>query len=453
MIMTVLLYNFDPHLGKRLTRIMSQPFTNDCTGVTMEKKHITRLRELAKQVKEIAELPIQQTNIKLWQSVNDLNMIRPVTYVRDYPLYLIKYKDELTTSIEDEALRKLEMDMLLRIYEWKHLRCDRVIEPIIKCHAVIEDSLFGIEATTSVVSSEFIHREEYSQVKHFKPQIKIEEDLELIKTPMVSYDETATMKKYHAMREIFDGILDVKLFGRAYFHCVLWDDLLTWMGLSEGLYNFVSQPEMMHKAAHIYIDAQISRAKQYERLGILSSNNGNENIGHNGLGFTTQLPPPPFGGMGARLCDIWGQNSDQILTSVSPVMSDEFAFAYEKKWADLFGLHSYGCCERLDHKINELRAGFHNLRKISVSPFSNLEAAMEKIGDDYVVAFKPNSIYLAGEIWDKAALKKELIDVCRLARKYNSNVEIDMKTLISLNGEPQRLWEWCDMAHDIVSHY
>jgi hypothetical protein len=41
----------------------------------------------------------------------------------------------------------------------------------------------------------------------------------------------------------------------------------------------------------------------------------------------------------------------------------------------------------------------------------------------------------------------------RLARKYRCNVEIDMKTLISLNGEPERVWTWCDMASELVRSY
>lgn len=419
----------------------------------MEKKDVARLRELASQVREIADLPIQQTNKKLWQGVNDLNSVRPVTYVRDYPIYLIQYGDELTTTIEDPELKSFELDLLLRIYEWKHLRCDRVIEPTIKCNVVFNDTGFGIETTSTVRESKFVEGKEIRGSKHFDAQIKNEDDLSMIKTPVVTYDKEATMKRYNMMKEIFDGILEVKLFGKAYFHYVLWDDLLTWMGLSEGLYNFALEPEFMHKAADVYTKASIARAKQYESLGILSSNNGNENIGHNGLGFTTKLPPAPESGIGAKLSDIWGQSTDQILTSVSPAMSEEFAFEHEKVWADMFGLHSYGCCERLDHKIKELTAGFSNLRKISVSPFTKLEEAMEKIGSDYVVCFKPNSNYLVGPTWEKETLRKELINVCSLARKYNSHVEMDMKTLITLNGEPQRLWEWCDMAYDIVSNY
>ena len=70
------------------------------------QKEIVRLRELAKQIREIAELPIQENNRRLWTAVNDLHMIRPVIHVRDYPHYLIRYEDELTTTVEDEYLEE-----------------------------------------------------------------------------------------------------------------------------------------------------------------------------------------------------------------------------------------------------------------------------------------------------------------------------------------------------------
>ncbi len=419
----------------------------------MNQKDILRLRELAKQVREIADLPIQQEHKKLWQDVNDLKSKRPVIHVRDYPVYLIEYGDELKPLVEDETLRKYEMDMLLRIYEWNHLRVNRVIEPFIKCQCVINDTKFGIEEVSNNQSDKFTFGKEIKTSKHFESQIHDEDDLVKIKTPVITYDEASTMANFNNMKEIFDGILEVKLHGSSYFHCTPWDDLLSWMGLQEGLYNFALEPEMMHKAAQIYIDAQIARAKQYEALGVLSSNNGPVNIGNNDYGFTTQLPEPTESGIGAKLKDIWGENSDQILTGVSPAMTQEFAFDYEKKWAEMFGLYSYGCCERLDNKLNELISTHTNLRKISVSPFSKLEESMERIGSDYTVCFKPNSNYLVGETWDKEYLRKELINVCELSKKYNSNLVINMKTLITLNGEPQRLWQWCDMAAEIIAQY
>lgn len=416
-------------------------------------RDIDRLRTLARQVREIAELPVQKANRKLWESVNDRHMIRPVLHVRDCPLYVLQHEGELVPQIADPFLRRLEMDLQLRIYEWKHLRVDRVIEPVIQCPCVVSDSGFGITATTDSASLVVAEADAYNRSKHFEPQIFTEDDLDLIKTPVVSYDEAATWRNRDHMREIFSGILEVRLEGGHNFHVVPWDDILSWMGITEGLTNFALEPELMRLAVGCYIDAAIARARQYESLGILSSNNGFVNVGNNGVGYTAELPPPTESGIGARLCDIWGENSDQVMTAVSPEMSAEFAFAPESRYAALFGLHAYGCCERLDHKVDGLRRHFPNLRKVSMSPFANLEAGMEKIGSDFVVCFKPNSNYLTGASWDLEPLRQELYKVMALARKYGSHVEIDMKTIITLNGEPQRLWAWCDMAAEVVANY
>ena len=418
----------------------------------MEKNDIIRLRELAKQVKEIAEMPIQESNKKLWTAVNDLHMIRPIIHVRDYPIYMIKYQDELTTTIEDEFLKKIELDLLVRLYEWNHLRCDRVVEPIVKCPVVYTDSGFGIEAFTGSQSG-FIEGGEYNKAKHFDPQITCEEDLKKIKTPMVEYDEKETMHRYNILQDIFEGILQVKLFGRTHFRCNPMDDIFTWMGIQEGMYNLVLEPELVHQAVKMYIDASIDRIKQYERLGILSSNNGFVDVGNNCIGYTSNLPPAPESGIGAKIADIWGENSDQIMTSVSPDMTEEFAFSYERKWANMFGLHSYGCCERLDHKLDILTKSFPHLRKVSCSPFSNLESTMEQLGDRYVISYKTNSNYLVGTAPDMEYLKQEMIHALNLTRKYKINLVFNMKTLISLNGDPTRLWKWCDMASDIISNY
>jgi len=417
----------------------------------MGNKDFKRLRELAKQVREITELPIQKEKIKLWTAVNDRKMIRPTVLIRDYPIYMLQYNDELVPTIEDEFLRKLENDLLLRIYEWRHMQVDRVIDPVVKCPVVVEDTGYGIEASTKDVG-DFMYGEEYKTAKRFIRQISTEEDLDKIKMPVVTYDKETTMKNFNLMQEIFDGILEVQLSGISFFHCVLWDDLLSWMGIQEGMYDFILNPEFMHKAADRYMKACISRAKQYESLGLVSSNNGNVLVGQGGLGYTSDLPAPTKSGIGGRLCDNWGDGADQIFTSVSPGMTREFAIDHEVEWANLFGLMYYGCCDRLDHKISELKA-FKNLRKVSMSPYAHLEAGMEELGSEFVVSFKPNSNYLAAPTWDRELSRKELIKVCELARKYNSNVEIIMKTLISVQGEPQRLWEWCDMAMEIVENY
>jgi len=418
----------------------------------MQTREIERLRELAKQVREIAEMPIQGHNRKLWTAVNDLHMIRPVIHVRDYPLYLIQFGDELTTTIEDESLKKIEQDLLLRLYEWRHLRGDRVVEPTVKCPVVYRDSGFGIEVATDDWVS-FLDGGQYDKAVHYDRQITCEEDLTKIKTPVVEYDEAGTMRRYDLLQGIFDGILQVKLFGRHNFRCCPMDDIFTWMGISEGMLKLAMEPVLVHQAMERYINASIDRIRQYERLGILSSNNGFENIGNNCIGYTSDLPPATASGIGARIADIWGQSADQIMTCVSPGMTQEFCLDHEQKWAGMFTLYSYGCCERLDNKLSLLATSFPNIRKISCSPFSDLESTMEQLGDRYVISFKPNSTYLAHENAGFDYLKQEMTTALELSRKYKVNLVFNMKTLISLNGDPTRLWKWCDTANDLVAKY
>jgi histidinol phosphatase-like PHP family hydrolase len=153
--------------------------------------------------------------------------------------------------------------------------------------------------------------------------------------------------------------------------------------------------------------------------------------------------------LGVKAKDSWGFATDQIFTSVSPAQLDEFAIRHEVRYLDHFGLSYYGCCECLDNKIDVLRK-IKNLRKISISPFTHLEQAMEAIGSDYVVSFKPNSILLAAETWDMEASRTEIVNACRLAEKYGCSIEIVMKTMITLGKQPRRLRDWCRMASEIT---
>jgi len=280
-------------------------------------------------------------------------------------------------------------------------------------------------------------RKKSNKAVHFEPQIETEADLKKIKEPIVEYDEQATKRRYDMMHDIFGGILTVRLHGRFHFRCHPMDDIMTWMGLENSMTNMVEEPELMHRALHLYMDGQISRVRQYEKLGILSSNNSFENIGSNCVGYTGDLPPVTENGIGAKLSDIWGENADQTLTCVSPDMTREFAFEHQKKWAALFGLHSYGCCERLDNKLNLLTSAFPNLRKVSCSPYSDLESTMEQLGDRYVISFKTSSSHLAGHSPNTEYLKNEIVRACELTQKYKVNLVDFFRNLFRVCVQPR----------------
>ena len=420
--------------------------------IVYTQQDVDRLRELGRQVREIAELPIQKERIQLWTNVNDLHMTKPVLYHRDTPPAVLNYNDELTTRIEDPYLRSVEADLLMRLYNWKHMPLDYVVEDSVKCQCALSDNGWG----ELVMYDADLTKDRQGQATiHFRELIKTMDDVEKIKTPVVEHDEDETKERWRVLNEIFDGILKVRMFGLCYLNVAPWDDILEWMGMGDAMMRFYEDPDLMHACAKRYIDCTIERFRKYEALGVLSSNNGYENVMNNHPGYTTELPPPPESGIGCKLKDIWGGCSDQIMTSVSPATSREFGFAYETAYSELFGKFGYGCCERLDHKIADVIEAFPNLRMISVSPYSKLEPALEALGSRYTVSFKPNSNVLFQPNFEEAKelLRKEMETALQLCQKYNTNMVINMKTIITLRDEPQRLWWWSGMAREMVEKY
>jgi len=403
---------------------------------------VARLRALAEQMRECAADPANERHKRLWTAVNDRHMIVPTVIARDYPAYLIDYKDELRLLCEDPLLRGAEWQLLTALYEWRHMRGHRVVEDVIYCPVVYSDRRYGIQQSHH-------YKPPYTDSVHFERQIDNEDDIQKILDAEITCNESETLRKLSRLQEVFDGLLRVKLQGVDHFDFRPWDDLMMWMGIEEGMYDLAVRPEFMHKAVQRYVDVSVQRARRCEALGILSSNNRNSLIAAAGYGYTDHLPPPTESGIGAKLADVWGDGRDQIFTSVSPAMTKEFAFEPAKPWYDLFGLNCYGCCEDLGRKVAESQT-MPRLRKLSVSPFADLETAMEAMGGEVVVSFKPDPSHLAVTPWRKDRMRTELETACRLARKYGCHMEILMKTLITLDNDPSRLWEWCDLATNIA---
>ena len=417
----------------------------------MKNEEVLYVRELAKKVREIAELDIQEENRKLWRAVNDGKMIRPAYLTRDTKRILLAAgTTELDNRCRDPFLAAIETDLRRTLYDWKHTRGDMVVEPFYRCGCVIRNTGFGLPpAATNSLAGE---NETYRTAVHYDPVITCREDIEKIRIPSVSYDEEATREKLARTREVLDGILDVKLFGAHAWRNQCWDNILSWTGLQEGFELFYEDPELMHALADRMTEAFVSQVKQYEALGIISSNNTNLYAGTGGYGYTSLLPPETESGIGAKMCDIWGQVQDQILTSVSPAMTKEFAFEHEAGYAELFRMNYYGCCERLDNKLSELET-LPRLRKVSCSPFSDKEQFFEKAAGRYIVSFKASNLWLCDSVLDEEKIRRELLEVLALSRKYDVSCEIIMKTIVNLNGDPSRLWRWFGIADEVIRNY
>ena len=133
-------------------------------------------------------------------------------------------------------------------------------------------------------------------------------------------------------------------------------------------------------------------------------------------------------------------------------MHEEFALRYEKPWLEQFGLTYYGCCEPLHHKIEILRS-IPNLRKVSMSLRIDVDKAVHNMGNCYVFSYKPNPAVLATDQWNPEQARQILTGVLEKTRRNGCTVEIILKDISTIRGEPRRLWEWADMALKVTEQF
>ena len=405
------------------------------------------LRHLAETVAEIAALPIHQEKVELWRRLNDLEKVRPMIWINEIPWHEMNVNDELTLHAENEFCRQIETELRRTIYQWQHLPADMIIGPKFYSPFVIRDSGFGIREETDIV-----RYDENNNIisQDFHPQIRDERDIEQIANPVVSLDQEATERNYQILNDLFGDILSVKKRGIIRFWFAPWDQLVMWYGVEEALTDLVLRPELVHQAMDRLVSAHLARLDQYVSLNLLSFSEGNFRVGSGGLGYTKELPKPNFNPHWVRTIDQWGFATAQIFCDVSPGMHEEFALKYERRWLERFGLNYYGCCEPLHNKIHLLKS-IPNLRKISMSPWIDVEKAVENVGDNYVFSYKSNPAIVATVEWNPELARKNLEEV--LEKTKGCHVEVILKDISTVRYEPQRLWEWEKMAMELVEEY
>ncbi len=400
------------------------------------------LRELARELAGIAALPVQQEKINLWKTFNGLKPFRPMVMIDQVPWHEMNVDDELTLRTQDGFCRWAETFLRRKLYSWKHMRADMVIEPFIDIPKAILGADFGIKTVENVsepAGGEGIYGHEY------KDQLKTDEDLAKIRLPELRLDEEATSLLEEKAEEIFDGILGVRMRGLSPSFA-LWDRIVEWRGAGNSIIDLVDRPEFVHKLLSRALESYLSLLSQAEEKGLLDYDQATV---HCSGAFTDELPAQGFDPEKPRAEDIWTCGMAQIFSTVSPSMHKEFEIDYAVKWYEKFGLVYYGCCEPLHDKIGIVR-NIPNLRKISISPWADPEKGASEIGPDYIFSSKPNPALLASNSWDRCAAEEEFsirLDACA---KHGCPVEFIMKDVSTVKGEPGRLWEWEDIAMNAV---
>lgn len=403
------------------------------------------LRRLVSEYAVVATLPVHKEKAELWRKLNRLESVRPMVWINEIPWHEMNVNDELTLQCTDEFCRGVENGLRMTLYQWRHLPADMVIEPVLYSSYVC--------GPTSSYADYGIKEEVVTPDGHgsavWRTVIHSVEDADQIRTPEVCVDWDATERNYQRLCEICDGLIPVEKRGIVTQWCSPWDQMIHWISIEELYFNMIEKPEVVHRMLQRFMKAVHEVLDKQEELGLLSVSDGNHRVGSGGLGITDELPQPDFDPIHVRPIDQWGSSTGQIFSEVSPDMHEEFCLQYERPYMERFGLSCYGCCEPLHLKMGILRKA-KNLRRVSMSPFIKLETAVENVGADYIFSSKPTPAIFADDGWDPALARRNLAALLEQAR--GCHLEFIMKDVSTVRNQPQRLWEWSEIAMDLMEN-
>lgn len=420
-----------------------EPFPTE-ESIELPAKDTEILRRLAGELAGYAALPVHAEKAKLWTNLNDLRQERPMVWINEVPWNEMDVDGELTLSCASPWARQQEQGLRRTIYQWKHFPADMVISDYITCPLAMHSTDFGI-----VEDVDIVHTDDSNNIvsRHFNKQISAPEDIEKIKMPLVSHNEKATEIRFETMKAVYGGVMPVKLEGQTHIWFTPWDYLIRWWGVEDAMMDLIMRPDMVNAAVSRMVDGWMRELDQFVGKNLLSLDNNNTRIGSGGYGYTTQLPGSDFAPGRVKPVNMWGCSNAQIFSEVSPEMHWEFALRHDMRWLERFGLTYYGCCEPLHNKMGIL-GKIRNLRKISVSAWANIDKILAEGGSRYVLSIKPNPAFLAENRWRPDAVREELKS--KLAKTAGCNVELILKDISTVAYEPQRLWEWAQIAMELA---
>jgi hypothetical protein len=369
------------------------------------------LRELAKKQMEYARRPETAERAEQWRRNNDGLPAVPPVVVETWTFNPDVMPEGIFFCTSPKA-REIEFTLLKNIREYELIGDDKVITDFYPLPWKVQVDWFGIPAGMT-------HAED-SQGRDvgfsFDAPIKdLERDFERLKPAAISLDLRGTEEEADFIREALDGILPVKITGE-----------LNYTGLSgmavslcgmENLWTFLMDcPGAVHRLMDYLAGNQRRVNEFYEREGLLSSNNGNSDVGQSSYGFTARLPDKAPGTV--KLRDVWMFTEMEETSSISPEMFREFFLPYTAGLCAGLGAIYYGCCEPLHINWAAIYKAIPNIRKVSVSSWCDQRSMGEQLrGTGVVFSRKPRANYLGvAKALDEEAWRAHIAETFSAAR-------------------------------------
>jgi hypothetical protein len=398
------------------------------------------LRGLAQEVAEAAADPQMEIRRQGWVEHNSLRSKRPMMLVFPEGSWEELLPERLL-HCETTRARRIEHNLRMRLYAWRHFQDDTVVEAEWVENAVINDTGWGLDPVRRYSSSTRGAFEIETVLKEYT-------DIKKLHYPELIYDEKASQENLAAMYDLFGNRLTIRRKGLAHISYHLASQYIYLRGLNEFLTDLVDAPDFVHELMAFFEEGHHRLRRQWVELNLLSLNNDNTYHSSGGNGYTDQLPKACFDPNQVRTIDLWASAESQEMAVVSPRMHADFVMSYEGRLLEPFGLTGYGCCEDLTSKLDEVFKLPH-MRRISISPFADVNHCAEKLAGNYIFSWKPKPSHLVGS-FDPTAIKKYVQHTLEVTQANSCVLEIILKDTHTCEHQPERFDIWTQVARQAI---
>jgi hypothetical protein len=394
------------------------------------------LRRLAERVAGFGRSASAAEKRALWTTHNSLGRTRPLVYCDPENGW-----NEIITPADlacrGKLARSWEMHLRREIFYGERMGDDKPVEPVFDVGYVTTVDDWGM-------SEEYTKTQDSGSYVWTGPLADYARDLPRLHEPRFAIDRETTAACLDLANRTFGGMLEVRLKGTWWWSLGLTYPAARFRGLDQLFYDFVDHPDELKSLLASISKGYLAKLDRLEAEGLLSPNWDGTYVGSGGLGYTTELPAAGFRGK-VRAKDLWGFTESQETVSISPAMYEEFIFPFEKPIMDRFGLTCYGCCEPVHGRWHVIRH-HHGLRRVSVSPWADVEKMADNLQDRYIFSLKPNPAAIATPRIDHDAIRSGLRKTFEATR--GCVVEAIMKDNHTIGKNPQNVVDWCRIARE-----
>ena len=411
---------------------------------TVAPSDLAQLRELAKRVREVALGAVNQERIRRWYAHDAQAGEQPLILTETdggIPMVMPDY----VPRCEGAWAQGQEASLRMTLYHYEQLDDDYPIEPALNCGWQISMSDYGVATHNTAPVTDGTRGAYHIDA----PLQDLEHDFDRLRPRTYTVDREGTLATKALLEEVYDGILPVRVRGNPWWTLGLTWDAISLIGLENLMLYMYDQPEALHRLLAFLRDQRLSLLDWMAREKLLTLNNENDYNGSGSRGYTRRLPQADWTpAMPVRTQDLWTLLESQETVGVGPELYEEFIFPYEKSIAERFGSVYYGCCEPVHTRWEVLRR-MPNLRRVSISPWCDEALMAEALGRQMVYSRKPNPTLVSTRVFDEDAIRADLRTTLRLTHAHGCSVEVVMKDVHTLQGEPDRLIRWVRLAREV----